>query len=300
MIPIKIQIKNFLSYGPLQTINFEPYHLIALSGKNGHGKSALLDAITWALWGQARKTAGTIKPDAQLLKLGQNQMMIIFDFESGNTRYRIRREFTTRYGKPYASVDIGIINSQEDKFEPLTDKTIKDTQSVIDRVIGLDYDAFINSAFLRQGQSNEFSKKTPKERKEILGTIIGLHQYEDLRKIASDRGKQLQQHLEMDTKILERISTDLQQYQTLESAEQILALTLENLQLEENALKKTAETVAAQKQLIMQHAQDRTVIKIKLNDLERLQESNQNNLRALLGEWRNVRRLFWLYSCGGR
>ncbi len=58
MIPLKIQIKNFLSYGPeTQTIDFQNYNLICLSGKNGHGKSALLDAITWALWGQARKTS---------------------------------------------------------------------------------------------------------------------------------------------------------------------------------------------------------------------------------------------------
>jgi hypothetical protein len=41
MIPQKLQIKNFISYGPnLQTIDFTNYSLICLSGKNGHGKSA--------------------------------------------------------------------------------------------------------------------------------------------------------------------------------------------------------------------------------------------------------------------
>jgi exonuclease SbcC len=56
MIPLRLTIKNFLSYGAdAQTINFEPYNLICLSGKNGHGKSALLDAMTWSIWGQARK-----------------------------------------------------------------------------------------------------------------------------------------------------------------------------------------------------------------------------------------------------
>jgi len=62
MIPLKLQLKNFLSYGSeLQTIDFTSYPLICLSGKNGHGKSALLDAITWAVWGQARKTLSTSK-----------------------------------------------------------------------------------------------------------------------------------------------------------------------------------------------------------------------------------------------
>ena len=67
MIPLKLQIKNFLSYGSeIQTIDFGHYNLICLSGKNGHGKSAMLDAITWALWGQARKLAGNSKADQGL------------------------------------------------------------------------------------------------------------------------------------------------------------------------------------------------------------------------------------------
>ena len=91
MIPLKLELKNFLSYGPkLQAIDFGSYPLICLSGKNGHGKSALLDAMTWALWGQARKTSGTVKPDAQLLRHGQSSMMVIFDFLFNDQTYRSR------------------------------------------------------------------------------------------------------------------------------------------------------------------------------------------------------------------
>src|SRR3989304_8688178 len=78
MIPLKLQVKNFLSYGSdIQEIDFRPYHLICLSGKNGHGKSALLDAITWAVWGQARKVTNAVKADQNLLHLGQTQMMVL-------------------------------------------------------------------------------------------------------------------------------------------------------------------------------------------------------------------------------
>lgn len=73
------------------------------------------------------------------------------------------------------------------KFIPLTDKTIKDTQAKIENTIHLDFDSFVNSAFLRQGQSNEFSKKSPKERKEILANILGLTKYESLRKKAHEK-----------------------------------------------------------------------------------------------------------------
>src|SRR6478752_4587859 len=124
MIPIALRIKNFLSYGPdIQTISFGPYPLICLSGKNGHGKSALLDAITWALWGQARKTFGTAKADQGLLRLGQTQMFVALDFSFNGQTYRVRREFAKTYGKPITVLDFGVFNDNQELM-PLTDKTI--------------------------------------------------------------------------------------------------------------------------------------------------------------------------------
>lgn len=191
MIPHAIQIKNFLSYGPqLQTISFATYDLICLAGKNGHGKSALLDAITWALWGQARKVLGTAKPDAGLLRLGQTHMLVIFDFELSGKMYRVRREYMETYGKPLSVLEFGMINNETDEFIPLTDKTIRTTQDKIEQTIRLDFDSFSNSAFLRQGNSNEFSKKSPKDRKQILAAILGLDQYEVIRKKALDKIKE--------------------------------------------------------------------------------------------------------------
>jgi exonuclease SbcC len=187
MIPLKIQLKNFISYGAdIQTIDFSLYPLICLSGKNGHGKSALLDAITWALWGQARKVSGNAKADQGLLRLGQTQMMVCLDFEFNGQIYRVRREFAVTYGKPYAALDFGIVNENE-QFIPLTDKTISITQAKIEQTLNLSFDSFSNSAFLRQGQANEFSKKSPKERKEILANILGLNHYDSIRKLAMEK-----------------------------------------------------------------------------------------------------------------
>jgi len=81
MIPIKLELKNFLSYGDKTvTVDFSDYSLICLSGKNGNGKSALLDAITWAIWGQGRKVSGQSKADAGLLRLGQSRMIVSLEF----------------------------------------------------------------------------------------------------------------------------------------------------------------------------------------------------------------------------
>ncbi len=191
MIPLKLQIKNFVSYGPkTQTIDFEKYNLICLSGKNGHGKSALLDAITWAIWGHARRLAGMHKSDEALMHMGQTTMMVSLDFVSKEQHFRVRREYNLGTSKKnYSSLEFAIIDKQSNTIRPLTDKTIKLTQEKIDKTIDLDYESFINSAFFKQNQSNEFSKKSAKERKEILANILGLNHFENIKKLACEKVK---------------------------------------------------------------------------------------------------------------
>jgi len=209
MIPKKLQIKNFLSYGPdTQTIDFLSYNLICLSGKNGHGKSALLDAITWALWGQARKTTGTSKADDGLVHLGQKHMLVTFDFDINGISYRVRREFVKTKSHPFSALDFGITKPDE-TFTTLTDKTIKATQAKLEKTIGISYESFVNSAFLRQGQANEFSKKSPKERKDILATILQLERFEDLKKVALEKSKTFQVQLLQRQSINNRINDEI-------------------------------------------------------------------------------------------
>lgn len=55
MIPLKLALSGFLSYQEAVEIDFTAFDLACISGPNGAGKSSLLDAITWALFGQARR-----------------------------------------------------------------------------------------------------------------------------------------------------------------------------------------------------------------------------------------------------
>src|ERR1051325_5404120 len=88
MVPIRLHLHNFLSYGDsCEPIELDAVHVACLCGPNGHGKSALLDAITWALWGQARSNS----PD-DLVRLGQTSMFVEFDFTLDGHPYRIIRK----------------------------------------------------------------------------------------------------------------------------------------------------------------------------------------------------------------
>ncbi len=290
MIPLELHIKNFLSYGSqTQIITFEPYHLICLSGKNGHGKSALLDAITWAVWGCARKTGGA-KNDEGLIRLGQSHMMVAFDFLVDSTRYRVRREYSTNGGKSQTHLDFGIVDPITHHLRSLTDKTIKTTQEKINHTLGLDYEGFTNSVFLKQGQSNEFSKKTAKERKDVLASLLGLHTYEELRKAAQEKHKEfshkkialtarkemLEKELEQKTLLTQQEKNLHEHHATLKQQEETLVHTLQETTYE-------LTTLATKKSELHKHT-------LALEHINSLLQTTLQDLRQRIERWRSTRK----------
>ncbi len=192
MIPVRLELQNFLSYGTnAPVLDFDRFDVACLSGKNGQGKSALLDAITWAVWGEARKSSGKRKPDDELIRIGSRHMEVSFTFDVETSRYRVQRSFSrSSTGKTTTSnLEFQLFEPEEGVFKPLTGAHQRETQSIIERTIGLDYDTFINSAFLLQGRSDEFTKKSPSQRKEILVNILDLSRYEKLAAGAREKMK---------------------------------------------------------------------------------------------------------------
>ena len=184
MIPLKLTVRNFLCYGDaVPPLDLEAIHVACLCGKNGHGKSALLDAITWALWGKARG-----KSQDELIHYGRDEMMVDLEFRLRDTRYRVVRRHASGLGRRRSSAtDLQLQISGEDGFVPITAASMRETQTGIDRIIGMDYDTFINSAFLLQGRADEFTNKSPGERKDVLARILSLDVYDDLQERAKER-----------------------------------------------------------------------------------------------------------------
>lgn len=289
MIPRKLELKNFLCYGDtIQVIDFTGYHLICLSGKNGYGKSAMLDAITWALWGQARKTSGTSKPDLGLIRLGQTRMMVSLEFEVNHKIYRVRREFAKTYGKPYAALDFEIFDTLKGTFNSLTDKTIRETQEKIETIIGLDFETFINSAFLKQGQSNEFSKKTPKDRKQILANILGFNKYDKLQQLALDHARAKNDEKKLLSQLQIQYQQELEQRPSIEQQyqekKQELALINQKITLlnqEKSDLTKQIMLHEDQKKAFAHLSQQHNVLLQEIN-------AKQSDLRTCLASWKQI------------
>jgi DNA repair protein SbcC/Rad50 len=192
LIPVKLALKNFLSYGEdVPPLDFTQFHVACLSGNNGQGKSALLDALTWAVWGEGRKSSQEKKADNSLLRIGQKDMQVEFVFDLEGDRYRIIRNYSIVQKSSRSSLEFQIYNPKEDKYISLTGPSIRKTQERITKTLRIDYRTFINSAFILQGRIDEFSRKNARERKEILSEILSLSHYDELANLAKSHLKEI-------------------------------------------------------------------------------------------------------------
>jgi DNA repair protein SbcC/Rad50 len=196
MIPVRLKLRNFMCYREdVPTLDFSGIHLACLSGDNGNGKSAIIDAITWALWGEARS-----KSADDLINTTQNEMEVEFEFNIGSQLYRIIRKRSRpkkRSGAGQSSLEFQI--NSEGGYRAITGNTIDQTQAKIIETLHMDYDTFVNSAYLRQGHADEFTMRKPAERKTVLGSILGLDVYDTL----EERAKELVKKHEADSAQME-------------------------------------------------------------------------------------------------
>jgi exonuclease SbcC len=255
MIPLQLRVRNFMCYrGDVPPLDFDGIHLACLTGANGHGKSALLDAMTWALWGKARA-----KRDDDLIHLGESEMEVQFTFELGGSTYRVlRKRDSSRRGQTVLDLQV----RHEDEFRSIAESGVRTTQEAIVRLLRMDYDTFTNSAFLLQGKADAFTTRTPAERKQVLAEILGLGRYDEYEQRAKEKSREKDREVAELEGLLRDIDRELAhqpQYEAeLKQAEAHVA--------ELSALVKEAEAALhdlRQEQQLLGHQQAR------LRDLER-------------------------------
>ena len=183
MIPLQLRVRNFMCYRDnVPPLDFAGIHLACLTGPNGHGKSALLDAMTWALWGKARA-----KRDDELIHLGESEMEVEFTFDLGGTVYRVlRKRDSTKRGRTVLDLQV----QHKGDFRSIAESGVRATEGAIIRLLSMDYETFTNSAFLLQGKADAFTTRTPAERKRVLGEILGLSLYDEYEQRAKDKAKE--------------------------------------------------------------------------------------------------------------
>ncbi|MDE2939570.1 MAG: SMC family ATPase [Chloroflexota bacterium] len=204
---MKLNLRNFLSYREnVPTLDFTGVHVACLCGDNGHGKSALLDAITWCLWGHAR---GQVQDD--LVSYGADEARVELDFLARDGRFKVIRSRRRGGGRRrQGASDLQLVSVMDDgePAQVVSGSSIRETQAKVEQLVGMDYDTFINSAFLLQGRADEFTSKSPAERKAVLSSILGLEAYDRYQARAREKAAEVRSESDRLTGRVRQIQSD--------------------------------------------------------------------------------------------
>jgi len=264
MIPLKLTLSGFLSYRDRVEIDFTSFDLACISGSNGAGKSSLLDAITWVLFGQARKR------DDSLINLQSDTAEVSLTFAYEGNTYKVLRARTR--GKT-SLLELHILQASGG-WKALSERTQSETQLKIEETLRLDYDTFVNAAFFLQGKADLFTTETPTRRKQILSSILGLDIWEVYRGRVTDRRRQVDAEIDR----LDGRSAEIDAELTEETARQkrlsVLQADLKRLggarkaqEVALEGLRRLAAILSEQARLVESYQHQAEVAKQQLDEL---------------------------------
>ncbi len=288
MKPLKLILQAFGPFAEQQTIDFTELGsnpLFLINGPTGAGKSSILDAICFALYGQ---TTGAEREPAQMRcdHADLNQLTeVTLDFRLGTTDYRIRRipvqeRPSSRGGgltRQNSEAYLWVLNGLSEA-ELLVDKKVTDANDEIRQRLGLDVEQFRQVMVLPQGKFRELLMADSKEREKIFGQLFQTQTYqrieERLKAKASDIKRTVEQHQNQIKGILQSadvsseavLKDELEQIkpqlsQAEQTKEQALQAQLQATRLKEQArvlqqrFDRCDETEAQLQQKIAQQAQ---------------------------------------------
>lgn len=268
MILDRMLISGFLSYKDRAEIDFSGFNLACISGANGAGKSSLLEAVTWVLFGEARRR------DDAIINMQASTADVTLDFTYEGTCYQVQRS------KPRdkATVLEFRVKSPEG-WQVMTEPTMRGTEERIRQTLRLDYETFINASFFLQGKADQFAQQRPGDRKRILSGILGLEIWEKYREEAARRRKNLEIELAQVNALLAEIESELQQ----ETVRKTRLVLLEKEVKEKKSLFEARKTLLDQQRLIMERIHnDRRQVEKQRAEVQRVQADLDQSTENLL------------------
>ena len=184
MIPIKLSVQGLYSYQGLQEIDFRQLvgsNVFGIFGKVGSGKTSLLEAISFALYGETERLNNRDNRQYNMMNLKSKHLIIDFEFQAGaeGQLYRFVYE-AKRNSKKHAEISSTdrrmFIWAEDATWKPIGND--KDDVAVLSKeILGLDYDNFKRTIIIPQNQFREFLELSPVDRTKMMNQLFKLDQY---------------------------------------------------------------------------------------------------------------------------
>jgi exonuclease SbcC len=170
--PTRLQIEGLTAFRSPQDIDFGELDLFVITGPTGSGKTSILDAMTFALYGSiCRVKSGELR---DLISHGATDVKVSLDFRVNGASYRVAR----RMRKAGQGHSVQFVEVEGDREVPVCDSSgVTAINSAIEGVLGLDFSAFTKAVLLPQGAFHEFLKGDAAARRKILVDLLDLNRY---------------------------------------------------------------------------------------------------------------------------
>lgn len=167
----RVEMGNFTAYteASLDTAG----GIYALVGDNGAGKSSIVDAVLWCLYGEASK--GGVRELDNYVRRGAQECRVAVEFSLRGERYRVVRHRSLAKGKTLLEA----FQEQGGEWVPVSGHGKADTQQVVLEILGVDYDTLVATTVSLQGRSGLFTGAMgDTARKELLGKVLLLQAWD--------------------------------------------------------------------------------------------------------------------------
>ncbi|OHQ19302.1 AAA family ATPase [Rothia sp. HMSC065C03] len=271
MILHNLEFEAFMAYPKRQEINFDTLNnagVFLLNGPTGAGKTTILDAICYALYGETSSDRESAKLHSTYAAHSGTKPRVLLDVTLHGKRLRIDR--TPAYNKPItrgarkgqmreesakatlAELAPGADPADEKAWTPISSSVAEVNRTIAERT-HLTKEQFLKVVLLPQGQFAQFLKSKPKERKELLKKMFPVEHYEQLFDALLEEAKKAQQDVAQDENTqrgyLERARVEMLALQALldavESGSEYVAEVGEEASENLTAESVTAETLDA-------------------------------------------------------
>lgn len=274
MRPIRLELEGFTSFRKRASISFEGLDLFAITGSTGAGKTSILDAILFALYGLTpRLKSGEVM---NLVSLGADTVKVLLEFAVGPEKYKVVRNRKK-------STQVALEHFKDGEWVPLAGG-VKETDNRIQSIVGLDFDAFTRAVILPQGEFDRFLRGDASKTSDILKSLLGISIYEEMKqranRIAGDLNGQVlakegllaKAYGEATPQVVEALAAKLQQEQDMLEAHKKQTAQLEALLPIATELE---QALAQEKQAILDLETARAALQKAVRDAEEAVQSKQ-------------------------
>ncbi|MBX7158747.1 MAG: SMC family ATPase [Acidimicrobiia bacterium] len=190
MRPRRLELEGFTSFRGRTVVDFDGADLFAFCGPTGAGKSSLIDAIVFALYGAVPRY-DDLRAVAPVVSQSRNEAVVSLEFSVGGDDYVATRVVRRTKGKGATTKEARLERVHSGGDPEVLAGTADEVTKAVEGLLGLGFEHFTRCVVLPQGEFAQFLLDKPKDRQALLMRLLDLGVYEQMGKRARERAASL-------------------------------------------------------------------------------------------------------------